>query len=222
MQKLKAGESTYMNITDAHGVLLFVVLVQLFTDHVSLVFTHHPVLNRAMPTRDGADYLRMVIREAKAGTPVWQIEDRAGHWTTAQAVADQAEQDMYDGINANLDQTQARLDDATVEARQIAADTKASIARTGGWNALRHQYRPVRPTRTNTHLNPLTPAMRNLAAQHRDGVVRLPAGCDWRVLAGIADRGHAEVIEKRGYKVTAVRLNGRGLNAITEASGVAT
>ena len=55
--------------------------------------------------------------------------------------------------------------------------------------------------------------MHALAAQHRDGIVRLPAGCDWRLLRGIVDRHHGIVHQASGYRITAVRLNQRGLNA---------
>ncbi len=216
---LTPGQERPMNIRRAPvngepGAIVFALLVIRLVDGVSLVFTHHPILNKQFTNLDQARaYLQFLKDEAAAGTELWLIIERAGAWTSAQAAADQAEADMLDGIAANLDARTAQLDADTAREQAAVADI-VNGPRT--WNTLRQQYRPVRPTRTNTHLKPLTPAMRNLAAQHRDGVVRLPAGCDWRVLAGIADRGHGQVVEKRGYKVTAVRLNGRGFTAINQ------
>ena len=112
---LSPGQETYMNIRRAPvdgqpGNVLLTVLISLFTDGVSLTFTGHDILNRAFTNLDEARaYLRFLKAEAAAGTPMWQIIERAGAWTTAAAVVDDAEKGMRAGITANMDAVNAKL-----------------------------------------------------------------------------------------------------------------
>ncbi|BAL87192.1 hypothetical protein AMIS_19720 [Actinoplanes missouriensis 431] len=221
--KLKAGDSTYMNITDAHGVLLFVVLVQLFTDHVSFTFANHPILNRAMPIGEGRAYLRFLIDEAAKGTPAAIIEDLAGQWTSAAAVADQAEQDMLDDLAADFAQRDADAA-ADLAAQQTATARSMTKAYGDEWYRLRHP-RKVRPTRTRVHVQPPTAAMLDRMRRHRNGVVTCGPGQPWTLLDGLIQRGladQASAVYRPGTQIIAsVRLNARGWAAIGQQSGVA-
>lgn len=225
MQKLKAGQESHMNITRRNGAVLFTILVSLFTDGVSLVFTHHDILNRTFTNLDeGRAYLRFLKAEVSAGTPLWLIVERAGAWTSAAAVVDDAEQALIDAINATLDERHAQ-DSAKLADQQARVADIVNGPRTG-WNAARNAAnntagRRIRPTRTNVHTQPPTPAQLDRMHQHRNGVVTAGDRQSWTVLRGIVDRGHATV---HAYwpgtrKIRSVRLNRRGWQAIGQYNG---
>lgn len=217
----------YMNIyrapaADGTRALLLVVLLQVIDGTaISLTFTHHSILNRQLPIAEARGYLAFLKAEAAAGTQMWLLIERAGMWTSAAAVADQAEQDMIDGIAANLDHTEQRLNE-TVD----VSDILDGITRTGGWRGARKANQPrIRPTRTNTHLKPPTPAQLDRMRQHHNGVVTCGYGQPWTLLDGIVQRGHADRASVMYWpgtrKIRSVRLNGRGWAAIGQTGQVA-
>jgi hypothetical protein len=227
MQKLKAGQETHMDITRRNGAVLFTILVSLFHDGVSLVFDNHNILNRSFTNlAEGRAYLRFLKAEAAAGTPLWLIVERAGAWTSAAAVVDDTEQALIDAINATLNEAHAEL----------AANTAAQQARVAGivngpragWNAARNAAnntasRRIRPTRTNVHCQAPTPPQLDRMRQHSNGIVTVGDGQNWRLLDGIVQRGCAEVYAywPGTRKIRAVRLNGRGWQAIGQQTEVA-
>jgi hypothetical protein len=72
-------------------------------DCTSVIVTYHDGLNRAFPTNAEADaYVEFLKTIEAQRLPIYVIEEQAGVWTSAAAVVDQAEQDMLDGIAANL------------------------------------------------------------------------------------------------------------------------
>lgn len=195
------GPLTVITWKDAHGISINVHTAGTRNSALSATYRH---ADRAQ----AKTWYRTIRDAALAGTPVWLIEAQVSALIDAvQAVGPDAK--LAAAVNATMDAVQADLEADT--ARQQAAVADIVNGPRTGWRNLRHEFRQVRPTRTNTHVQPLTPAMRRLARQHNNGIVRLPAGTDWRILAGIADRGHGTVHEARGYRVTAVRLNQRGL-----------
>lgn len=188
MQLLTPGQETHMNIrrkpsTDGQpGDLLFVVLVSMFTTHVSLTFAGHHILNKALPVAEARAYLQYLMDEAAAGTQMWLLIERAGHWTTAMAMVDQAERDLIDSINQTLDAVTADRDTTqlTEDAQQIVGDGQ-------GWNAFKQQARRDF-TRTRVNTQPPTRAMLDLIRTHQGGVVKARPGQTWAVLKGLYAR----------------------------------
>lgn len=225
MQKLKAGETAYMNITSRNGTLVFVVLVQLFHNGVSLIFNHHAALNRAFTNvNEGRAYLRFVMNEAAAGTPTWLIVDRAGRWSSAAAVADEAEQALIDGINQAMGERHAATNAAHEQARQIRDEAQA--ANSGGWYATRKQAmrNTIRPTATRIHTQPPTPAQLDRIRRHHNGRVTCAPGQPWTLLRGIVDRGLADrsnIDYKPGTRqIKAIHLNRRGWALLAQQNEV--
>ncbi|MEU4558412.1 hypothetical protein AB0F72_08480 [Actinoplanes sp. NPDC023936] len=165
-------------------------------------------------------WYRHIRDAALAYKPIWLIEAEVSALIdAAQAVGADAE--LAASLAADHDTRQAEIrahhrQEQAAAARIMAGPDDYRAAR----RAARNRIDPAvfQPTKSNVHCKPLTPAMRNLAARHRDGIVRLPAGVDWRLLRGIVRRGHGAVHEADRYRITAVRLNGRGL-AVAEKQG---
>jgi hypothetical protein len=229
MQLLTPGQNAHMNITRPDGALVFVVLISLFTDGVSLTFTRHPILNRQFTNlAEGREYLRFLKAEAAADTELWLIVERAGAWTTAAATVDDAERELIDGINAAID-GRTTQNTPPVEVADIMADAKL----TGGWNGARtraknarlYPARRIRPTATNVHTKPLTDVMADLVRSHVSGTVRTRPGQSWTLLRALVERGYADpasVVYRPGTRqIASVRLNARGRQATGQQSEVA-
>jgi hypothetical protein len=105
-QQLSAGETTYMNYGPTAARITLVVRVDMHHDGVSITVVNpaRTTLNRAFTNLgQGRAYLRYLRDAAKAGQPVWQIEAGAGVLTSTTTVMDDAEQDLIDRLNADLD-----------------------------------------------------------------------------------------------------------------------
>ena len=204
---------------------LYVIRVDRHHDHTTItVVSHmHTTLDRAFPGDAEADaYLAFLQAEVEAGSQTWLIEERAAVLTSASAALDTIDAELVDSLNADMDERAAqraeqRAAEQAAVARILATTPDHRVERR---NARTANAAVFRPTKGNVHARPLTPAMRSLAAQHRGGIVRLRAGTDWRLLRGIVARGHGTVHEADGYRITAVRLNARGM-AVAEQQGQA-
>ncbi|WP_045740784.1 hypothetical protein [Actinoplanes rectilineatus] len=179
-------------------------------------------LDRDFPTRAEADaYLAFLTEQVEGGARLWLIEQRAGAFTSAAAIVDQAEKQLAADINATMDTIPAEWAAQTAaEQAAIAADRPTET-----WNSYRQSLRPARPTRTNVHRKPPTPAMLDRMRQHRGGVVTCGDGQSWLLLDGIVQRGCADrnsIVYRPGTRIIAsVQLNGRGWNAIGHSTAVA-
>jgi len=110
--------------------------------HIAITVDHAPLLDRALPLAQARDYCHL-LRD-HAGQQLWQIEAAAGAFTTALAVVDQAEQDLIDSINADLDADEATERQAAV---QLHSDVQA-IVKPQGWNQMRQEARRTTPSPT--------------------------------------------------------------------------
>ena len=208
------GALTITTWTDHDGISIQVFSGPTRLAALSATFLH--------TEREAAITWYRTIRDAAlARTPIWLIEAQVSALIdAAQAVAG-ADAELAADINATLDAAQAELTAAHEQEQAAVADILADLPTTGGWNALRQQYRPVRPTKTNTHVQPLTAAMLARMRRHHNGIVTCAPGQPWTLLDGIVQRGHGTVHTRYGRKVTAVRLNQRGWAAIGEQAGAA-
>lgn len=224
---LSPGQETYMNIRRAPvngqpGEIVFVVRVSLFTDGVGLVFDRHDILNRGLPVAEGRAYLEFLQAEAAAGTDVWLIIERAGMWTTAAAIVDDAEQALVEQVNATMDAATPTGIDVSDILADIAAkapnedwryQTRKRVVEAAQQQQVRRDF-----TRTRVHCQPLTAAELDLIRNHRNGRVTTKRGQSWTVLRAIVRRGYGEPVYGRGTRIIAVQLNQRGLNAAQTVS----
>jgi hypothetical protein len=161
-------ETTHHDMHAPDGRRVLHLRVDRHHDHtaITVVTPFDTTLDRAMPDAEADAYLAFLATEVESGTRLWMLEQRAGAWTSAMAVADQAEQDLIDAVNATLDQAAADL-----TAHHAAEQARVADIVNGprnGWNALRQAH-----TRTG---KPTSEPMDRILNTARDGYI--PRGQD--------------------------------------------
>lgn len=216
-QLLTAGQSKPLDLRTADGSLVLTVQVDRHHEGVSITALHHPALDRTFTNDrldEGRTYLQFLYDEARKGTQVFLIEAQAGALTSAAAVLDQAEQDMVDGVNANLGRMTAPQP-STVDVSDILANPGPSFADLKR-NA-RNDY-----SRTRVGSQPPTAPQLDRMRQHVGGVVTTAQGQSWTLLKGIVDRGLGMAHEVHGsYVIRSVKLNRRGMAYVEQGLEVA-
>ncbi|GGN39057.1 hypothetical protein FHR83_006806 [Actinoplanes campanulatus] len=220
-----------MQVTDQTGQQFGALIITTWTDHQGIsiqVFagpTRQSALSATYPHAQRAEaiaWYRTIRDAALARTPIWQIEAQVACLIAAAQAAGGADAELAADINAVLDQATATMRAELAADQAAVADIMADSKRTGGWtgartnakNAALHPERRIRPTRTNVHVKPLTPAMLDLICHHRNGVVTTRPGQSWTVLRGIYERVGGTPTYRPGTRIIAsLRLNERGLSA---------
>jgi hypothetical protein len=139
------------------------------------------------------------------------------------AVADAAEQDLIDAVNASIDNAladrtckQPAVSVQPTNWHRLRSDITQGSLRTHAKNQT--LGRRIRPTRTNVHTKPLTGPMLDLIRNHCGGVVTTRPGQSWTVLRGIYECIGGTPTSRPGTHImTALRLNERGM-AIAQTS----
>lgn len=230
-----------MQVTDQMTQQFGALIITTWTDREGISIqvyagpTRQSALSATYPhaQRDAAKAWYRTIRDAAlAHTPIWKIEAQASCLIDAAQAAGGADAELAADINAVLDQAAADMR-AEHEAEQAAvADIMADTKRTGGWTGARtaakntHLYpRRIRPSRTNRHAKPPTPAQADRIRQHRNGVVTCADGQPWTLLDGIVQRGLADpasISYRPGTRqIASVRLNARGYAYASRSEQVA-
>jgi hypothetical protein len=222
-------ETTYRDMHAADGRRVLHVRIDRHHDHtaITVVTPFDTTLDRAMPDAEADAYLAFLAAEVESGTRLWTLEQRAGAWTSAMAVADQAEQDLIDAVNASIDNTLTKQ----------ASEQPAVSVQPTNWHRLRSDIaegsrrtrvknqalgRRIRLTRTNVHTKPLTGPMLDLIRHHRGGVVTTRPGQSWTVLRGIYERVGGEPTYRPGTRIiTSLRLNERGMAIANNSEEIA-
>lgn len=118
-------------------------------------------------------------------------------------------------------QSVARLD----ELGRIAIATMPAADRADRDELVDHVHRFLRDTvpagqqpqvarsRSNVERQPLTPAQKRIAAGHTNGIIRAGKGVGWLSLRSMVRKGYADILTQVGQKITAIRLNERGIAA---------
>ncbi|MFI6228697.1 hypothetical protein ACIBCR_15450 [Micromonospora echinospora] len=75
------------------------------------------------------------------------------------------------------------------------------------------QQPQVARSRSNVERKPLTAAQTRIAAGHTNGIIRAGKGVGWLSLKSMVRKGYADILTQAGQKITAIRLNERGLAA---------
>lgn len=215
-QLLTPGQSKPLDLRTADGALVLTVQVDRHHEGVSITALHHSALDRTFTNDrldEGRTYLQFLYDEARKGTQVFLIEAQAGALTSAAAVLDQAEQDMVDGIRANMDAMQPKPVDVS------------DIVQGDGYQAERKKAREQAArfaTRSQVHLQPPTEAELGRIRAHVHGIVTCAPGQNWTLLRAIVRRNLGDIHEVHGRHVIAsVRLNARGLQLAGEQIGAA-
>jgi hypothetical protein len=175
MQILAPGQTKAydMHATDGRHVLQ--VRVDRHHDGVAINVTGLPALDRTFPDgklAEGRQYMAFLYEAARQCMPVWQIEAQAGVLTSAAAVVGQAEQDIIDGVTANMAQ-------ATLNAQPEPVD--ASDISTTGWHNFRQSV-----TRT---AKPVSDAMDRILASATGGYIPRGKHATSVQLIALAHRG---------------------------------
>lgn len=132
-----------------------------------------------------------------------------------QARHDLPSRNRVEHINALLDRLESPADTAAIAelteavrrnlAETVPAGTKPQVAR----------------SRSNVERQPLTPTQARIVAGHTDGIIRAGKGVGWLSLRSMVRRGYADVVTQAGQKITTIRLNERGINAVNAAAPTA-
>lgn len=163
--------TNYVDFYSPTGARLIHARIDDHGTHTAVTVAHTDLLDRTFRSEREADrYLAFLQAEVEAGTPMWQIEQRAGALTTAAAVFDQ----LADEVLAN-------------------AETPASL------DAYRQSFRTP-ATRTRVHCKPLTAAELDLIRSHVGGVVKTKPGQSWLMLRAIYRRIGGVATFKPGSK----------------------
>jgi hypothetical protein len=224
----------YREMTAPDGRLL-IVRVDEHHDHTAVTVVSHmnTSLDRAMPHQEADAYLAFLEQEWATGIQMWLLEEQAGILTTVSAALDRFETAMVAELNTVLDATDARLEAGAEAQREKAgvADIMADTKQAGGWTGARTAAknntlgRQIRPTKTNVHVKPPTPAQLDRMRRHHNGRVTAGDGQSWLLLDGIVQRGLADRNTVEYWpgtnKIRAVRLNQRGWTAIGQHEQVA-
>jgi hypothetical protein len=214
----------------AYGPL--VVPVDMHHDVVAITITNSKTtLDRAFTDLNhGRAYLRYLRNAATAGQQLWQIEAGAGALTSTTAITDDAERDLIDRLNADLDTDNTER--LAEHARVVGAVQDVMDGANPNWRRnLRAQVvqaaeqlkiRAVEPTRTRVHLKPLTAVELDLIRSHVDGVVTTRPGQSWLALRAICRRIGGEPTYRTGTQIISSRtLNAAGLAVADKAKEIA-
>lgn len=182
------------------------IRIDMHTTHVAITVDHVPGLNRSFTNNDqGRAYLEYLRDEAKAGKPMWLIEAGAGVLTST-AVADAAEQDLIDSVNATMDAGQPQGIDVSDIITDIKAASEARIEKAIQRAERVNERRDY--SKTRVHCKPPTSAGLAAIRHHTvnpDGTLtvrRLP-GQPWTTLKGLYDRIGGTPTRKR-TRITAL------------------
>ena len=219
------------------GRTVFHILIDVHPEGSSVQVSGHPTLDRQFTCwQQRNNYLRLLRDEAHKGTPVWQIEHMAGALTSAAAIVDDAEQDLVDRINADLDEQRAKREQDMQAVQQLVEDALGpDRAQHATWrdhtrkqvtsqaNATQGRYaRQVKTPLTGADAELSTTQLRALTLADINGEIRVQPGVAVTTLQSLARKGLGRLVlgGRTRYSVVKIVLSESGLNAAMDAASV--